>query len=172
MGGLQVAGSKVVETYNKVKDSTEQAAMHALGIEKVEFISRSGSDEPVRVWTASDSGLNAINKILDVFDAEGLTPGPDTILLREDADEVTREHEFAHIGQARELEQQGESYLGEYIGEYVTGILTWGSPDEAYIYHPMEWEAREEAGQYQPEEPPTPWWEDIWDWFWDDEYCY
>jgi RHS repeat-associated protein len=157
-------GGQVVEKAKWVKNTVVEGILSAIGIEEIRtYYNPLLGDEPVTVVEAKDSGLNLVNKILDIF-GETIRAvavgGPVGVLSRSGPDETTLTHECQHIKEQRE--SGWLSWHGRYLYDYGIGFLRWGSHGEAYRYHPAEYRAREAAGQNQPATPPT--WAEWWPW--------
>ena len=110
---------------------------------------------------AQDSGLNIVNKVLDVLNADAVAVGGPIGVLSETP--LTKQEDIDHEG-THIAEQEDQGWIAwhfEYEVEYWFGAaVLYGDLDEAYQFHPAENRARDAAGQ----QTYDPTWDDYWWW--------
>jgi RHS repeat-associated protein len=164
--GLQVAASKTVEIYQTAKElpgKAQEAAMHAVGIERVEYYTDSRSiTDPVPVYHVGDQGI--VPSLLG--DVSGVSLYPVGTFVKESyyqKDSSISAHESYHY---YEQSNWGMGvWLTAYYGEMALdwayyGGDYWSGP---YNNNSREIAARDYAGQpTYPYTTQTPWWQEPW----------
>jgi RHS repeat-associated protein len=164
--GLQVVASKTVEIYQTAKElpgKAQEAAMNAVGIERVEYYTDSRSiTDPVPVYHVGDQGV--VPSLLG--DISGISLYPLGTFVKESAytyDSSISTHESYYYFEQSDwgMGTWLTAYYGEmaldwayYVGDY------WSGP---YNNNSREIAARDYAGQtLYPYTTQTPWWQEPW----------
>jgi RHS repeat-associated protein len=146
-------------------EAVDEAAQWAVGVEEIETVQHPAlGDEPVSVITAKDSGLNLVNRTMDVIarDKKAVAIGGTVgIVTRAPLSKQELRHAVHHIAEQR---AQGwlEWHISYQVELWATDLLWYGDLDLAYTYHSAEYRARAAAREAQPPDPPDPWWWQDW----------
>jgi hypothetical protein len=164
--GLQVAASKTVEIYQTAKElpgKAQEAAMHAVGIERVEYYTDTRSiTAPVPVYHVGDQGI--VPTLLG--DLSGISLYPIGAFVKESQylkDSSISAHESYHY-----YEQSNwgmGTWLTAYYGEMTLDWAYYGGDywTGPYNNNSREVAARDYAGQpIYPYTTQTPWWQEPW----------
>jgi RHS repeat-associated protein len=158
--GLQVAVSKTVEIYQTAKElpgQVREAAMHAVGIERVEYYTDTRSiKHPVPVYHVRYEGIVAT---LLGSDRSGISLYPIGAFVKESAllyDPNLPAHESKHYSEQRTW---GILWYAGYVIEVAARDIYYWDTFWGYYTSSFEQRAREYAGQ-QSLSPPASWWQE------------